>query len=196
MSEKPNDAPDGELWKKGFAVLLAVIVILSIVLALVYFQMKDYHDAKYRAQYCIVVGMTSDLHLLAFSLDQIASNSTPDDTRDVAVLTEQTRLRDLDFSARTISTMYLNDNEKSLVFNGLANAFVHVQATLGSYLGKWQNSTGWMAEARSLEENTTALEVELGNGVDNNRDPLDDPYSLVDRMDLKKIDQIATMLQA
>ena len=193
-NEKPSPSIlRGGPMTKGVAVLLGVIIVLSLVSFLSYMQMRDYHDAKYRAQYWIVSDMISEMKEVSNGLHNYTLDGVTNEQRNQSEPVLSAMLSHLGSSSRYLAAMYYDDHEKRDVFGHVSYAFSYVEGRLHYYDQGWTLSY-WKAKLDGCASNISALAMEFEKGVDPSRNAIDEPYSLVNRMDLDEINRIAVRM--
>jgi len=186
------------------AVLVALIVILSGVSIFYYLQAKDYHDAKYRAQWVLMKDIWESVYVADFSIkEMIDSANNTITSRAMSGYLVQDSLGSLLNSVWAVREMYLNDAEKNESFSLFKQA---VEAVMDNaeivYIGLWLNSTldrpyvenatlnAQLFTASSLLGNLRPV-IYAGFAVDPYGDYSNSwehsPYSVVDRVDLGKV---------
>ena len=129
--------------KIAVSILVAIVVVLSGVAVFYYLQAKDYHDAKYRAQWVLMNDMLDSTHLTEVSLkgmldyggDTIVHRAMWGDFM-------QGDLGSLLDAVWSVREMYLNDKEKNETFSLLKEAVAALLANAQIVaIGLWGNAT-------------------------------------------------------
>jgi len=96
-------------------IVIAVAAILgfSMLSVLLYRQMQDYHDAKYRSQYVIVGDISTYAQLVDSHVATMTNTSITLNDRAIAGTSAVNDLRYLSSLVRAIREMYLADSEKN-----------------------------------------------------------------------------------
>jgi hypothetical protein len=174
------------------AIVILVLASLSIGL---YFLADDYHDAKSRAQYVIVDGMITDLNSVADNVTTIAEGTLSDDMRNQSTLTQSVRLQVLERSATELSMMYYKDLDRFVPLSAMGSAF-RASAEFLYWLVSG-NNWGTANVAAMLTTSACVMELlaqELAKSIDPAKDWAAHPYSLVNRLDLAKIEELSEQL--
>ncbi len=195
-------------------VLIALAVVLSAISALFYLQSRDYHDAKYRAQWVQMWELTGESQTAATLLGEAAGSNPNLDLADRAFSGAYLidGLGSMIDSAWTIEEMYLNDADKSVPFHKLGQAIRELQnASLVLAFSLWDNVTrgttytengtlnaslvgasGILSELHTIL--LDAFRVDPNGGTDRSWEA--SPYSLVDRLDLQRLSSASEDLMA
>jgi hypothetical protein len=191
------------------SILVAIVVVLSGIAVFYYLQAKDYHDAKYRAQWVLMNDMLDSTHLADVSLKGML------DYRNDTIVHRamwgdfvQDSLGSLLDAVWSVREMYLNDKEKNETFTLLKDA---VETLLENAqivaIGLWENVTLGhpYAEDATLNDALYAASeiiagvhdaVQQGFVVDPMLDTGNSwersPYSIVDRLNLQYLRDSST----
>jgi hypothetical protein len=188
--------------KIAVSILVAVVLVLSAVAVFYYLQARDYHDAKYRAQWVLMNDMLDSTHGADISLKGMLDYAN--DTRVHRAMWGDFMQGDLDSlldDVWSIREMYLNDKEKnetfSLLKEGVETLLENAQIVA---VGLWLNVTlgDPYSENATLNDALYAAseiiagihdaihqgfvvdpQVDTGNSWERS------PYSIVDRLNLR-----------
>jgi hypothetical protein len=202
-SQTPQKPVKGRLNATYAVIGIAVVAILIFAATTVFYynQAKDYHDAKYKAQAVLVMdayGAANDTkaHIEIMLNDSWSLASR----RDFAMFAQgEADLAASDCNA--IAYMYPSGNERYDTFYALSQAMESVAWMIGQGYAQL-NGPGHTMNATVTEAlNSTAailgdVYVLMLEGYDTEGDWLNEPYSMVDRMDLGAIDDAVVALNA
>jgi hypothetical protein len=171
------------------------MLLLAVLSVALYVQMKDYRDAKYRAQYVIVDGIIADLMSVAEEVTNISEGALTGDERNQSAEVQSGRLYAIERSAIALSEMYYNDLDRFVPLSFMSRAFnssaLFLRWPVSGNNWLLPNVTDLLATSGSVMQ---LLAGELAKGIDPARDWMNNPYSLVNRMDLVKIEQLSVQL--
>jgi len=187
--------------KMAVSILVAIVVVLSGVAVFYYLQAKDYHDAKYRAQWVLMNDMLDSTHLADSSLKGMLDNGDTIVHRAMLGDFVQGSLGSLLDAVWSVREMYLNDKEKNETFSLLKEA---VETLLENAqivaIGLWENVTlGYPYSENATLNDSLYAASEIISGVhdaihqgfvvdpilDNGKSWERSPYSIVDRLNLQ-----------
>ncbi len=180
------------------AVTTAVVIVVSVVGVAVSNQIKDYHDAKYRAQYVIIRTFSPVIGDASREVLQITNENTTMGEKLEAIDLAWTDFRFLLWSAEELRVMYLNDDEKSGPLMDLREAFAalgdavsesKVQLRGSSYAYDGKLTASFSSALNSSIPKLDALMNIVEGSVDGGVNATAHPYSLIDRMDLAALQQ-------
>ena len=183
-------------------VFIVAIVVLASMSMLLGGLAQHYHDSKYRSQYWQVVSLSN---AISFSQSGIAGSVDPNATigeRYGSGIYAQSNLVEAEDLSYSIQLMYPDGSEESVTL-------LSVHATMrNAELMMWRINDrldDWLMYNTTYEFNATVLSSvskvldlmhDLANlvydGVDQNRDFIDHPYSLVKRMNLSEITNVCS----
>ena len=173
---------------------VVAIVALSAFSILTYQQMRDYHDAKYRAQAVIVGQMSAYASWIGGHVDDAVNTSLSISERAIAGTAAIEELRAIDSMVSAVHEMYLGDHEKCETFRALGNS-------LSSFIGWFMEYQGGLIVSVDIRTKLAAAVDALGglgpvldagfrSGVDFEKHP----YSIIERVDLAAIRTIASSI--
>jgi len=191
--------PSGErkklnTWYLVIGIAVAAILAFTILSVFFYGQAMDYRAAKYKAQYVLVEDMLDAIPLTVENITDAINDDLDTGWRRSAALTSSALANHLADSCYAIQVMYKTTDEKSIVFSQLSIALhslsdgaydAYVQ--LSSEFGPDVDHDIDDALSDNLEEASVVLDGIAANlilGIDYDRDWTNDPYDLLDGMDL------------
>jgi len=197
----PRSAKRLRLWYLVIVIAVAAILGFSMLSVLLYRQMQDYHDAKYRSQYVIVGEISIYAQLVDSQVATMTNTSMSLNDRAIAGTSAVEDLRYLSSLVHAVREMYLADSEKNETFYTLG----HAVDTLGMnaetvYDNLLRNLTDGvpMLEHPALNaklETAAALIGSLSHvldaGFNEGVDFEKHPYSVVNNLDLASIRSIS-----
>jgi len=203
--------PSGErkklnTWYLVIGIAVAAILAFTILSVFFYDQAMDYRAAKYKAQYVLVEDMLDVIPITVENITDAINDDLDTGWRRSAALTSSALSYHLADSCHAIQVMYKATDEKSLVFTQLSNALYSLSN--GAYDAYDQLSTEFGPDvdhdiddglSDRLEEASVALDGIAANlilGIDYDRDWTNDPYDLLDGMDLTALWNLALELDS
>ena len=189
------------LWYLVIVISVAAILGFSMLSVLLYRQMQDYHDAKYRSQYVIVGDISTYAQVVDSDVFTMTSTSITLNDRTIAGTSAVNDLRYLSSLVRAIREMYLADSEKNDTFYTLGQAV----DTLGMsaetvYDNLLRNLTDGIpmleypalnAKLQTAAALVGSLSQVLDAGFKEGVDFEKHPYSIVNNLDLVSIRSIS-----
>ncbi len=185
--------------------IVAVLALASLSVALGGLA-QHYHDSKYRSQYWLVVSLSNSIASSRSGIDNSVRSSSPLDERVASSVYAEAHLAEAKDLSYSLQLMYEEGSKESDAFDAVHQALDvtgMVMWRIEDRLGDWQTtniSNEFNISAASSLGNITDLMVDLGGlvyaGVDESRDFIESPYSLVKRMDLDAIAQVSSKILA
>lgn len=183
------------------SILVAIVVVLSGLTVFYYLQAKDYHDAKYRAQYVIISDIRQHISDAGSYISLMTYPEQPLVSREVDGCGAVLQLEDLSSLVWAIQEMYLNDPEKNDTFSSLRHAvdvlrsnswtvFVHMELNRTQDT-PWEENLTLNAEINTAGSLLVSLLPIIDEGFDYGVDFEEHPYSIVGRLDLQAIKSTA-----
>jgi len=186
------------------AVFIVAIIVLAGISISLFGLMNDYYDAKYRAQYELVTTLADSMNTACIGITNMVDGSAQDYERLGSAVYADTRLLQAQDAANAIYVMYPKESKES-------NAFLSMGASIGnmySAVAGYQSELYSAFRHNETYESNATVNALLGNatleistledlvwaGVDQSRDWLESPYSLVNGMDLAAITSASTQL--
>jgi len=186
----------------GIAVV--AILVLSATLVAYYEKAKDCHDAEYRAQHYLAQVMSYSIHTTAGSVSIMMNDSLSLPIRYDSGRIAVTSFDRLSISCEMVKNMYPSESEVYSTFENLRHASSLTMCVCDDTLDDmWQNITADELyvhdEAVALAFfNASYLFLEIvsciNQGIDSRVDWREDPYPIVNGMDLAGIDTRATLI--
>jgi hypothetical protein len=175
-------------------IAVAAILLFSLLASFYYGQAMDYRDAKYKAQYVLVQDLLGTIPLAAENITDAVDDDLDNGWRRSASLTASALAHGLSETSHAVQVMYPSDDDKNIAFASLTDAFaVLSEATYEAYV-ELSSEAGPLEEHDLSEETDSALRDVLDildtiwsgleRGVDDDRDWAEDPYDLLDGMDV------------
>jgi hypothetical protein len=180
-------------------IALVAILILAATTVLYYNQAKDYRDAKYKAQAVLVMDAYGAANETKSNIEIVLNDSWTLDSRRYFAMTAQGEASLMSDSCIAIAYMYPSDDGRYETFFALSQAAEGVAWMIGQAYAQL-NGPGHTMNATVTEAlNSTAailgdLYALMMEGYDTQGEWLNEPYSMVDRMDLGAIDDAVAAL--
>jgi hypothetical protein len=191
-------------WNVTYVILgIAVVAILIFAATTVFYynQAKDYSDAKYKAQAVLVVDAYGAANDTKAHIEIMLNDSWSLGSRRDSALFAQGEANLMAGDCNAIAYMYPSDDERYETFYALSQAIESVSWMVGEGYAQL-NGPGHTMNATVTEAlNSTAailgdIYVLMLEGYDTEGDWLNEPYSMVDRMDLGAIGDAVDALNA
>jgi hypothetical protein len=189
------------LWYLVIVIAVAAILVFSMLSVLLYRQMQDYHDSKYRSQYVIVSDISTYAQLVDSHVVTMTNTSLTLDDRAIAGTSAVSDLRYLSSLVLAIREMYLADSEKNDTFYALGLAVdtlgVNAETVYDNLLRNLTDGIP-MLEHPALNANLGTAAALVGSlsqvldaGFKEGADFEKHPYSIVSNLDLASIRSIS-----
>lgn len=188
------------------AVFILVVIILAGVSVSLLRLADDYHDAKYKAQYELVSDLLGSLLTAEAFIHGMTSPTTPDYERLGQSVYAYATMASAQNSALAIAVMYPDGSRQSSAFNSIERALGQAGNAVYRYenklYGAFQLNASYHANSTinnlyvNLTEELGALFDLVAAGRDDSRDWMQNPYSLVSRMDLAAIEDVCSIIEA
>jgi hypothetical protein len=123
--------------------LVAAILIMSAVSVVLYRQSKDYHDAKYRAQYLVVDDLLRHLTIASNNLPRFLDESLPIESRYDDGQSGLSGIFNAQHMIRILEMMYLDDYETNLTFGTMEQALGQFHDEVYMLLSSMYNNMTW-----------------------------------------------------
>ncbi len=174
------------------SVLVVIVLVLSVVAAFYAVQAEDYHDAKYRAQYVLVVSIVDGIPAAADSIDDMLDTDMDNGFRRSAAKYAQATLEGVADACHGIQVMYPYGHEQNTAFGSLVEAFsAFANATEDGYEQLTDPTPELSEDLRlSLSEAVQvagAISLLVNAGIVSGVDWMECPYDLVSGMNLVAI---------
>jgi len=187
------------------AILIVAVVALSVTSASLFYLADHYHDSKYRAQYKIVAGLWDSLFGAYHQFSYMVDVDNPSYERYGMAVYSHACVQRAQGEALMIDAMYSTDSPESDAFRSLERALGQMEYVVASYESQLQQA---FQGNRTYESNVTvntlletasqqmaSLRDLLYAGFDQAVSYVDDPYSLIKRMDLESIESMSGQLE-
>jgi len=200
-SQAPKKPAKGKLnaTQVLLGIALVAILILAATTVLFYSQAKDYRDAKYKAQAVLVMDAYGAANATKSHIEIMLNDSWTLDSRRQFAMTAQGEANMMADSCNAIAYMYPSDDGRYKTFYALSQTAGSVAWMIGQAYAQL-NGPGHTMNATVTEALNSAAAI-LGDlyallleGYDTQGDWLNEPYSMVDRMDLGAIDEAVAAL--
>jgi len=181
------------------SIALVVILILAATTVLFYIQAKDYRDAKYKAQAVLVMDAYGAAYDTMSHIEIMLNGSWTLDSRRQFAMTAQGEASLMADSCNAIAYMYPSNDGRYETFHALSQAAEGVAWMIGQAYAQLNGPGHTMNATVTTALNSTAailgdLYALMMEGYDTQGDWLNEPYSMVDRMDLGAIDDAVAAL--
>jgi hypothetical protein len=186
-------------------VAVAAILIVSALAAFYYSQAMDYRDAKYKAQYVLVQDILGTVPMAEENITDAVDDLLDNGWRRSAAMTASALAASLSGSCHAIQVMYPVDDYKNTAFGNLTAAFAALSQgayeaylELSSEVGPDEEhdlSEEMDTDLRSVLEPLGNIALELELGIDPDVDVTQDPYDLLDGMNLEMLWNFAVAIE-
>jgi len=193
-------------WQQvALVIAVAIILVMSILSVFLYRQSKDYHDAKYRAQFVITNSLINTLYSARIGVDHMLEESLPIESRYQYGQDAVSTLYLASQWTWAIEVMYLDDDEKNMTFGTMKLALEDFRDNVYQVVYALEENRTW--DVAYNENVTLNNKLDAALGLMNGLIPFlqaglrsvnwqEDPYSIVDGMSLGYIYENSTAMIA
>lgn len=195
--EQPQTRKGGRRVLYVVGVAVVAMLLLSVLAAFFYLQAQDYRDAKYKAQYVLVQDILGTIPMASENATDAVDDSLDNGWRRSATMTLSALASGMSGTCHAIQVMYPEDDAKNIAFASLTAAFAALSqgayeayVELSSEVGPEEEhdlSAEMDEDLRLVPDWLESLDIWLEQGIDASRDWTQDPYDLLDGMEVEAI---------